>query len=114
MDAKVVKSEEFALRIVKLCSFLKDKGEYVMSKQILRSGTSIGANIAESVYAESHDDMIHKLSISLKEASETKYWLNLLHRSEYLPLNLYNSILEDCTELIKILTSIINTLKSAH
>lgn len=111
MDAKVEKSEAFALRIVKLFTFLKEKGEFVMSKQILRSGTSIGANIAESIFAESREDMIHKLSISLKEASETKYWLNLLYKSEYIDKKLFDSLSNDCTELIKILTSIINALK---
>lgn len=111
MDAKVEKSEAFALRIVKLFTFLKEKGEFVMSKQILRSGTSIGANIAESIFAESREDMIHKLSISLKEASETKYWLNLLYKSEYIDKKLFDSLSNDCTELIKILTSIINAIK---
>lgn len=112
MDIKSQKSEDFALRIIKLYSFLKEKGEYVMSKQILRSGTSIGANIAESIYAESTDDLIHKLHISIKEASETAYWLRLLHRSQYIEGNLYESLQKDCQELIKILTAIINKLKT--
>lgn len=112
MDIKSQKAEEFALRIIKLHSYLKEKGEYVMSKQILRSGTSIGANIAESIYAESSDDLIHKLHISIKEASETSYWLRLLHRSEYVEEKLYESLQNDCQELIKILTAIINKLKS--
>lgn len=112
MDAKKEKSEAFALRIVRLYSYLRDKSEFVMSNQILRAGTSIGANIAESLYAESKDDMIHKLAISLKEASETRYWLKLLHKSEYIEDRLFHSLLDDCEELIKILTSIINKLKS--
>lgn len=111
MDAKIEKSEAFALRIIKLYSYLKEQGEFVMSKQILRCGTSIGAKIAESIFAESQDDMIHKLSISLKEASETKYWLNLLYKSEYLDKRLFDSLLDDRIQLIKILTSIIKKLK---
>lgn len=112
MDIKSQKSEDFALRIIKLHSYLKDKGEFVMSKQILRSGTSIGANIAESIFAESTDDLIHKLHISIKEASETAYWLRLLHRSEFVDSKLYESLQNDCQEIIKILTAIINKLKS--
>ncbi len=112
MDIKSQKAEDFALRIIKLHSYLKEKGEYVMSKQILRAGTSIGANIAESIYAESTDDLIHKLHISIKEASETSYWLRLLHRSESVDNKLYESLQNDCHELIKILTAIINKLKS--
>lgn len=112
MDIKSQKAEEFALRTIKLHSYLNEKGEYVMSKQILRSGTSIGANIAESIYAESTDDLIHKLHISIKEASETSYWLRLLHKSEFVDDRLYESLQSDCQELIKILTAIINKLKS--
>lgn len=112
MDVKQAKSEAFALRIVKLYPYLRDKHEFVMSKQILRAGTSIGANIAESIYAESKDDMIHKLAISLKEASETRYWLRLLRKGEYIEDRLFHSLFDDCEELIKILTSIINKLKS--
>lgn len=112
MDIKVEKSEMFALRMIKLCSYLKTKGDFVISKQILRSGTSIGANIAESMYAESEMDMIHKLSIALKEASETRYWLRILYKGELLSESLYSSLLADCEELIKILTAIIKSLKS--
>ncbi|MDE7437071.1 MAG: four helix bundle protein [Muribaculaceae bacterium] len=114
MDIKSKKAEEFSLRIIKLHSYLKEKGEYVMSKQILRAGTSIGANIAESIYSESTDDLIHKLHISTKEASETSYWLRLLYRSEFIDEKLYLSLQNDCQELIKILTSIINKLKSTR
>lgn len=112
MDAKVEKSELFALRIIMLFSYLKENGEYIMSKQILRSGTSIGANIAESVYAESDMDMVHKLSIALKEASETRYWLRVLFRGNLMTEKLYTSLLSDCEELIKILTSIIKKIKN--
>ena len=96
------KSVAFALRIIKAFRFLKEqKGEYVMSKQLLRSGTAIGALIREAEFAESKKDFIHKLHISLKEANETDYWLTLLHES----------IQADCTELIKLLTSIIKSSK---
>ena len=78
------KSFEFAVRIVKLCEFLrKNKKEYVLSKQILRSGTSIGALVRESEYAESKADLIHKLTIALKEANETEYWIELLSKTNY-------------------------------
>lgn len=111
-DIKQEKAEMFSLRIISLFSCLKEKGEFIMSKQLLRSGTSIGANIAESVYSESEIDMTHKLSIALKEASETKYWLKLLYKSCYIEESTYISLMSDCDELIKILSSIIKTLKS--
>jgi len=102
------KSEDFALRICKLNNYLvQDKKEKVISKQILRSGTSIGANIAEGLFAESTDDFIHKLKISRKEASETKYWLKLLFRSGLISENQFQSINKDCEELLRILSKII-------
>lgn len=104
------KSEDFAIRVCKLYEFLKgQKKETVISKQILRSGTSIGANIAEALYAESNDDFIHKLKIARKEANETSYWLKLLYKTDKLSEIEYNSINADCQELIKILSSIILT-----
>ncbi len=106
----VDKSFDFALRIIKLYRYLvEEKKEYVLSKQVLRSGTSIGANIHEAVEAQSKADFIHKMSISLKEARETEYWLKLLIASEYIDNS--GNILEDIKELIKILTSIIKTSK---
>ena len=106
------KSFEFAIRIVKLCEFLrKNKKEYVLSKQILRSGTSIGALVRESEYAESKADFIHKLSITLKEASETEYWLELLSKTNYLNNEQYNSLILDNKELLKLLISIIKSTK---
>ncbi|MCL5990865.1 MAG: four helix bundle protein [Bacteroidetes bacterium] len=109
----VDKSYKFSLRIIKLFRFVnKNKNEYVLSKQVLRSGTSVGALIQEAMHAESNADFIHKLSISLKEAYETQYWLRLLHDSDIINEKSSNSILKDCTEIIKILTSIINTSKS--
>lgn len=103
------KSVAFALRIIKAFRFLKEqKGEYVMSKQLLRSGTAIGALIREAEFAESKKDFIHKL---LKEANETDYWLTLLHESDYINDIAFQSIQADCTELIKLLTSIIKSSK---
>ena len=103
----------FAIRIVNLYKYLAEKNEFVMSKQILRSGTSIGANIAEAIRAESNNDFIHKLSISRKEAQETIYWLELLHKTVFIPTDAYNSICSDCEELAKMLTSIILSSKQS-
>ena len=98
----------FAVRIYKLYKYLtEEKKEFVISKQLLRSGTSIGANRAESEYAESIDDFIHKLSISRKEATETEFWIDLLLNLGLLTNTEFESINADCTEIIKLLTSII-------
>ncbi len=106
------KSYAFALRIIKLYRHLViEKKEFVLSKQILRCGISIGANVKEAVQAESRNDFIHKLYISLKEASETEYWLNLLHDSGYISKKSFESIAKECIELIKIITAIIKTSK---
>ncbi|MBE6981510.1 MAG: four helix bundle protein [Ruminococcaceae bacterium] len=102
-----IKSFSFALRIVNLHKYLSvNKREYHMSKQILRSGTSIGANVAESQKAQSTADFVAKLKIALKEANETDYWLRLLHRSGYLNKREFSSLNNDLTELLKILTAI--------
>ena len=102
------KSYNFALRIVKLFQFLKeDKKEYVLSKQLLRSGTAIGALIRESEQAESKKDFIHKLAIAQKEANETDYWLELLFQSNYLNEIQFQSVKSDIVEINKILASII-------
>lgn len=107
------KSYQFALRIVKLYKYLADeKKEYVLSKQILRSGTSIGANVEEANQGQSTADFIHKLSIALKEAFETNYWLRLLRDSEILSENQVNSVLKDCEEIQKLLTASIKTTKA--
>jgi four helix bundle protein len=104
------KSFEFAVRIVKLHKYLKKNFvEYEISKQIVRSGTAIGALIMESEYAFSKKDFVFKLVISLKEANETRYWLRLLHRTDYLTKEIFDSLLFDCEELIKILTSSVKT-----
>lgn len=107
------KSKKFALRIINLYKFLQnEKNEYVLSKQILKSGTSIGSNIAESTRAESRADFYHKLSIALKEATETEYWLDLLRDSEYIDEKSFNSINCDCDELIRLLVSITKNRKN--
>ena len=101
------KSKSFALRIIKLYKYLRViKKEFVMSKQILRSGTSIGANVKESIVAQSKADFYSKLYIALKEANETEYWLELLYESDYIEEKQFKSIYADCKEIIKILMSI--------
>ncbi len=111
-NAILEKSFEFAVRIVNLNKHLvKYKKEYVLSKQVLRSGTSIGALVHEAQHAESNADFIHKLSIALKEANETYYWLQLLDRTEYLDSNEFESLNEDIQELIKLLVSIVKSSK---
>ena len=107
------KSYLFALRIVKLYVYLrKEKKEYHLSGQIVRSGTSIGANIEEATGGSSRKDFKAKLDIAYKEARETRYWIRLLNDSNILESRLSNSLIKDCEELIKLLTAIINTLKS--
>jgi len=109
------KSYAFGLRLVRLSRFLTEEmREYVLSKQVLRSGTSIGANIVEATQAESRSDFIHKLSISLKESFETEYWLNLLRDGGYTTDAQAASLLEDCGELQKILTASIKTAKKSR
>ncbi len=106
------KTFDFAIRVVNLYKYIvTDKKEYVLSKQLLRSGTSIGANVNEALYGQSKRDFISKLHISIKEASETKYWLELLNATGYLDEKEYNSIANDNVEILKILTSIIKTSK---
>ena len=105
------KTYHFALRVVRAYRYLKEEqNEYVLSKQVLRSGTSVGANCKEASYAQSTLDFINKLSIALKEASETEYWLDLLHDSQYIDDKSYESLQQECVEIIKLLTSINNNL----
>lgn len=107
------KSMNFSVRIVRLYQYLcKEKKEFILSKQLLRSGTSIGANLREAKYAQSTNDFISKNSIALKETAETEYWLELLFHTEFLTEKEYNAIKSDCSQLIKILTSIIKTTKT--
>lgn len=114
MKNNVVKDKSFifAIRIVGLYKFLtEEKKEYILSKQVLRSGTAIGALVRESEQAESKKDFVHKLAIALKEANETEYWLELLHKTDYLKDAEFTSIHNDVVELLKLLTSIIKTSK---
>jgi len=109
------KSINFAVRIVKLSQYLSSsKKEYILSKQLLRSGTSVGAMVRESEHAESTADFIHKLSIAQKEINETLYWLELLKRTDYLDSSEFESINTDATEIIKLLTKIIITTRKRN
>jgi four helix bundle protein len=108
------KSFSFAVRIIHLYKYLcSDKQELVLSKQLLRSGTAIGALVREAQQGESKADFIHKLAIALKEANETEYWILLLHKTDYLTTKQTESILQDLEELLKLLTSIIKTTKQS-
>jgi len=111
----VKKAYSFALEIIKIYKFLvNEKKEYVISKQMLRSGTSIGANIHEATASESKKDFIHKLGISVKEARETSYWLNLLKDSDYINDEQFKNLNSNCDEVIRILNSIILTTKERY
>ena len=106
------KSFDFALRIINLYKYLTNEHkEYILSKQLLRSGTSIGALVRESEYAQSKADFFHKLSIALKEANETEYWLQLLNKSNYINNKMFNSIHKDIQKLLKLLILSTKTLK---
>ena len=108
----VDKSKAFALRIINLYKYLcEEKKEFVLSKQVLRSGTSVGANIKEAIRGQSKADFYAKMNIALKEISETEYWLELLHESKYIEETQFESIYQDCQELIKLLVSITKTQK---
>ena len=112
MNITLDKSKAFALRIIRLYKFLcESKNEFVMSKQLLRSGTSIGANAREAERGQSKADFYAKFNIALKEADETAYWLELLHESNYLDATQFKSIYADCEELIRLLVSITKTQK---
>lgn len=106
------KSYRFAVRIVKLCKYLQAKHkEHVLSKQLLRCGTSIGANVAESQQAQSKADFVSKLNIALKEAAETEYWLHLLYETEYLTEAQFRSVISDCDEIKSLLVTIVKSSK---
>ena len=106
------KSFDFALRIINLYKYLKDnKKEFILSKQLLRSGTSIGANVQEALGGQSKKDFISKFSIAYKESLETLYWINLLNKSNFINQNQSSSLINDCEEIIKIITKIIKTSK---
>lgn len=112
-NAIVDKSKAFAIRIIKLYQYLtSEKQEYTLSKQVLRSGTSVGANVRESLRAQSKADFIAKQNIALKEADETCYWLELLHETDFITDNEFESIYAEANELVKLLVSIIKTAKA--
>ena len=101
------------MRIVKLCRYLQnEKKEFILAKQLLRSGTSIGANVSESQQAQSRPDFVSKLNIALKEATETEYWLRLLHETDYLNNEQFDSIFNDCNEVKSLLVAIVKTTKN--
>ncbi len=106
-------SKRFALRMVRLYKYLTtEQHEYILSKQLLRSGTSIGANISEAVMAQSKADFTAKMQIALKECNETLYWLELIYASEYITANAYASLSADCSSLLRLLTAIIKKCKA--
>jgi four helix bundle protein len=109
------KSFDFALRIVKLYKYLQDeKKEFIMSKQLMRSGTSVGAMVREAEFAESKTDFAHKMAIAQKEINESLYWLELLNASNYLTNQQFESINTDAVEIIKLITSSIKTIKGIN
>lgn len=109
----VNKSYKFAIRIVKMYQHLtSEKKEFILSKQILRSGTSIGANIEEAEGSISRKEFIAKIQIAYKEAKETRYWIKLLNDTDYIDQNIFQSIIADCDELLKIIVSILKSTKS--
>jgi len=115
MDKNVVleKSRKFAIRIYKVYKYLCDeKHEFTLAKQLLRSGTSIGANLTEAQYAVSKKEFLVKAAISLKEAAETEYWLDLLNETNLLTANEYTSLIKDCKEILRLLLSITKTTKA--
>ncbi len=114
MKENIVKDKtfSFAIRIVNLYKYLVEKKEFVLSKQLLRCGTSVGAMIREGEFAESKKDFIHKMSIAQKEINETIYWLELLNATEYIKTNEFNSLNKDAVEIIKLITAIIKTGKA--
>jgi four helix bundle protein len=108
-----IKSKAFAIRIVRLYQYLSEqKKEFILSRQLLKSGTSIGANIKEAIRGQSKADFVSKMSIALKESSETEYWLEILHETSYIDETEFLNIYADNKELLKILTSIIKTAKN--
>ena len=106
----VERSMQFAVRVVKLYKYLCDeKKEYVLAKQLLRSGTSVGANVREALRGQSRKDFVSKMNIALKEVCETEYWLELLHQTDYINRTEFDSIYKNCKEITKILMSIVKT-----
>ena len=117
MKESILKSKSFALavRIVRLYKYLSEqKTEYILSKQVLRSGTSVGAMVREAEYSESKADFAHKMGVARKELNETLYWLELLLQTEYITQTEYDSLSADAIEIIKILTTSIKTAKNIN
>lgn len=115
MKENIIKDKSFlfSIRIIKLYNYLcEEKKEFVLSKQILRSGTSVGANVREAEHAESPTDFKHKMSIAQKEINETLYWLELLSATDYITKSQFESLNEDAVEIIKLITTIIKTVKT--
>lgn len=109
-----VKSYAFAIRVIKLYKFLStEKKEFVLSKQVLRSGTAIGALVMEAEHAQSKSDFLNKMNVALKESNETKYWLMLLKDTDYISLNEFESLQKDSDEILKLLTSIVKSTKTS-
>ena len=106
------KSKRFAVRIIRFYNYLKETRNQTLGRQILRSGTAIGANIAESANAQSNKDFLSKINSALKECSETKYWLEILFESETIDKNSFQSLYDDCVELEKLLSSSVKTVKA--
>ena len=114
-NALLDKSKKFALRIIKLYKYLNEnKREHILSKQLLRSGTSIGANLKEAAFAQSRADFQAKLFIAQKECAETEYWLELLHESDYINKSEFDSIYEDCQELMRLLVASTKTIQGKN
>ena len=112
MESIQERSFQFAVRIVRLCKLLRtERKEFTLSRQLLRSGTSIGANLTEAQHAQSKADFQSKVNIALKEAVETEYWLRLLYATDYLSKTEFASIADDCGEIARILTASVKTLK---
>ena len=108
-----IKSKDFAIRIIRLCKYLnEEKHEFILSIQLMRSGTSIGANVRESINAQSKADFVSKINIALKESNETEYWLELLHETDYLTDNQFDSIIIDNHNITGTLVNILKSLKS--
>ncbi len=109
------KSYAFSIRIVRLSQYLnQEKKEYILNKQIIRSGTSICALVSESKFAQSRADFLNKLTVALKEANETQYWISLLYDTDYISKAMHDSLLEDSKELVKLLVSITKTIKQKN
>ena len=115
MSVTLGKSRKFAIRIYNLYKYLcKEKKEYVLAKQLLRSGTSIGANLTEAQYAVSKKEFLVKATISLKECAETEYWLDLLKETDILSQTEYDNIIKDCKDILRLLIAIVKTTKQMN